>query len=357
MLLSKEIIEKQIWEGFLEECGEKTFLSSWNWGEFQKKMGYKIWRLGVYNSEQLIAVALVIKIQAKRGTFIFVPHGPVIKNIGEQFSDVSENSSPMRALLEKLKEIAKQENCGFIRISVIWERREENVKIFKDLGFRNAPIHMHPETTWKLDIKPSEQELLMNMRKTTRYLIRQAEKNQDIEIVQSQDIKDVKKFDELYQATVNRHHFTPFSLEYLKNEFSVFQADNQISIFLGRYKGEIISSAIIIFWQGIGFYHQGASSLKHPKIPVSYLLQWEAIKEAKLRGCRLYNFWGIAPVKMINNQLSIINKNHPWAGLTLFKMGFGGYKKEYVKTQDLVLSPKYWLNYIVEKIRKTKRGL
>jgi len=32
------------------------------------------------------------------------------------------------------------------------------------------------EATWKLDIRPTEEELLKQMRKTTRYLIRQAEK-------------------------------------------------------------------------------------------------------------------------------------------------------------------------------------
>jgi len=274
----KVINQKQVWEGFLLGIQEKTFLDSWNWGEFQKKMGYKIWRLGIFENENLMSVALVVKITAKRGSFLFLPHCPIIKNGRELFSMIS-------AVLEAVKEIARKEKCSFIRIAPIWpaspdsrasrggERNQEHIKIFKDLGFRNAPIHMHPEITWELDISDSEDNLLMNMRKTTRYLIRQAQKNNDIEIIQSNDIQDIEKFNKLYQATVNRQGFAPFSLDYLKNEFSVFQPDNQISIFLGKYKNEIVSSAIIIFWQGIGFYHQGASSLKYPKIPVSYLLQ------------------------------------------------------------------------------------
>jgi lipid II:glycine glycyltransferase (peptidoglycan interpeptide bridge formation enzyme) len=225
---------------------------------------------------------------------------------------------------------------------------EENIKIFKDLGFREAPIHMHPEITWQLDITPPEEDLLMKMRKTTRYLIRQGIKNPDLKIIQSKKIEDVEIFNQLYRRTVSRHHFIPFSLDYLKNEFKAFLADNQVSIFFAKYKEEILASAIIIFWQKIAFYHQGASSLKHSKIPGSYLLQWEAIREAKKRGCELYNLWGIAPTDSLK---------HPWRGLTLFKKGFGGYKKEYIKTQDFVLSKKYWLNYIVEKIRKIKRGL
>lgn len=344
----KEISDKKIWEDFLSDCEEKTFLSSWNWGEFQREAGNKIWRWGVYENNNLISAALIVKISAKRGTFLFVPHGPVVK---EQKTENKEQI--LRVLSDELKDIAKKERASFIRIAPILpeigEGGERNGEIFKKLGFINAPIHMHPELTWELDVSSSEGNLLAKMRKTTRYLIRQAQKNKDIEIIQSQRVEDIENFNNLYQRTVGRRHFAPFSLNYLKNEFSAFIDDNQISIFLGKYKGELLSSGIFVFWQGIGFYHHGASSLKYPKIPVSYALQWEAIKEAKKRGCQKYNFWGIAPIENF--------KRHPWAGLTLFKIGFGGCKKEYVKTKDFPLSNRYWPIFIFEKLRKTKRGL
>jgi len=38
-------------------------------------------------------------------------------------------------------------------------------------------------------------------------------------------------------------------------------------------------------------------------------------------------------------------------------MGFGGYKREYVRTQDLPLSWKYWPIAIFEFLRRKKRGL
>ncbi len=367
----KEINNKGVWESFIAGCEEKTFLHSWNWGEFQKMLGKKVWRFGVFGEGQIISIILVLKIKAKRGTFLFIPHGPLLIPIRGN-SKQYENSSLrqgfdgqskfkiLNILINKLKQLVKSEKASFIRIAPAWKKTEENNKIFKDLGFRNAPIHMHPELTWELDISPSEDELLMNMRKTTRYLIRQAEKNPNIEIIKSQSIKDVKSFNQLYQETVKRHNFVPFSLEYLKNEFSAFDRDGQILIFLGKYKGEIISSAMVIYYSNIGYYHQGASSRKYAKIPVSYLIQWEAIKEAKTRGCKAYNFWGIAPTDDKNprrNPFGILRGRHPWYGLSLFKKGFGGYRKEYIKTQDLALSKKYLLTNIFEKIRKRKRNL
>jgi lipid II:glycine glycyltransferase (peptidoglycan interpeptide bridge formation enzyme) len=339
----KEIQNKEVWEGFLEKCQEKTFLHSWNWGEFQIKTQNKIWRLGVYKNDDLNAVCLLIKIAAKRGSFLFVPHGPVVQPQNEKSKE-----EILKILLAKLKEIAKEEKVDFIRISPIWRNSSENTEIFKKLGFSKAPIHMHPELDWELDIFSSEEEILAGMRKTTRYLIKQALKNTDINIVQSQNVNDIDVFDEINQETVKRHGFVPFSTNYLKSQFSIFSSDNQITIFLGKLKEEPIVSGIFVFWQGTVYYHHGASSSKYSKIPVPYLLQWEVIKEAKKRDYKLFNFWGVSPEG---------KKSHPWAGLSLFKKGFGGREKEYVATQDFPLSARYWLIFIFEKLRKLKRRL
>ena len=347
----REIDDENIWESFLKNCYPKTFLQSWNWGEFSKSMGQKIWRLGVFEKEELLATCLVVKVKAKRGTFLMVEHGPNIKNSKFQIPNSKQIPNPkfqiLNILLEKLKEIAKQERASFIRVCPIWERKKENEEVFKKLGFRNAPIHMHPEVSWILDLDKTEEELLYGMRKTTRYLIRQAQKNSEIQIKKSQSLEDLKQFYKIYQETASRHSFVPFSFEFLKNQLETFKKDNQILILLGKYKNEIVAGAVIVYWQNGAFYHHGASLRRYSKIPVSYLIQWQAIKEAKQRGCSFYSFWGIAPED---------KPNHPWKGLTLFKKGFGGRKEEYVKTKDLVLSPKYWLNWIVETTRRIKRG-
>jgi len=347
----EQIEDKKTWEEFLKNCQDKTFLQSFSWGEFNKMMGNKIWRLGIRENSNFLSFALVIKIGAKRGTFLFVPHGPVIDSKVKSENDKEEVLS---FLTNELKNLAKAERCDFLRIAPILENNKENERMFKKLKFREAPLHIHPEITWELNVSRPEEDILKGMRKTTRYLIRQAMKNRDIEILKSKKIEDLEEFKKIYQETAKRHRFVPFSFEYLKSELLAFKDDNQILIILGKYRGEIVCGGIFIFWQGIAFYHHGASLKKYPKIPVPYLMIWEAIREAKKNGCEKFNFWGIAP---LNSKGEILNPKHPWAGLTLFKMGFGGNKKEYLKTQDLPLSKKYWLNYFVEKLRKRVRNL
>lgn len=330
----RDLNDKNVWEGFWEKCEEKSFLQSWNWGEFWKRQGHKIWRLGVYDGERLMLAVLAVKISAKRGTFLLVQH-----NVG-----ISE------ILLNQLKEIAKKEKCDFIRMAPLLERTKENIKLFKDLGFKNSPMHASAyEATWKLSLREPEEELLSALRKTTRYLIKQTQKNPDILIEKSDELSDFATYKGLNEKAVKRQHFIPFSDEYIKNEFEILAKDRQVLWIFGKYKGEAIAAALVIFWSGKGFYHQAASDSSFAKLSIPYLVQWEAIKEAKKRGCKIYDFWGyVDPQKY---------PKHPWAGPSLFKIGFGGYKKEYVKTQDYPLSLKYRLTYIFENFRKIKRGL
>ncbi len=343
----KEITNKSQWEEFILQNKESTFLHSWNWGEFNKNTGEKIWRVGVFDSRdeatpRLVAVALIIKVKAKRGSFLFIPQGPILKisNIKYQISNI------LNELTTFLKNLGKKEEVGFVRVSPVLENSDDNLNIFKSCGFRNAPIHMmHPEMTWLLDITKSEEEILKGMRKTHRNLIRRAGKD-GVEIIQNTDEKYLKTFYDIHMETVRRHKFVPFSYDYIKSEVDEFKNNDQISIFSAKYKNKIISSAIIVFFGNQAFYHHGSSLSEYNKIPSSYLILWEAIKEAKKRNKEIFNFYGIVEDK----------PKHPWTGLSKFKKGFGGYKKELLHCQDLPLNKKYLITWLIETVRKVKRG-
>jgi lipid II:glycine glycyltransferase (peptidoglycan interpeptide bridge formation enzyme) len=60
----------------------------------------------------------------------------------------------------------------------------------------------------------------------------------------------------------------------------------------------------------------------------AYALQWKAIKTAKQRGFRYYDFLGIAPEN---------SNNHAWSGVTDFKKKFGGEVIDYPASSELIL--------------------
>lgn len=338
MLAIKEIKEKQVWESFLlknEEQKSFPFFQTWNWGQVQKSLGNTIWYFGLYEKEILVGVFLIVLVKAKRGCYILWRHGPAILQNKEQFIYV----------LSFLKNLAKENKASFIRISRFFKNDFFSKDYFKQLGFIKSPLQtIDAEVCWVLNIKSSEDELLKNMRKSHRYLIKKAQ-SIDLKIIKTTDPKDIALFLPLYKKLAVRQHFIEH--KGLEEEFKIFAKDNQAQLFLAKFEDKIIASAFIDFVGDIAIYRHGASDENFKQIPASYLLQWEAIKEAKKRNKKFYNFWGISPIGA---------KNHPWQGLTLFKTGFGGDYEYSFPTMDLPLSLIYWKTFIIDFISKIKKG-
>lgn len=334
----KKIDSKKEWENFVLSQSPNIFLQSWNWGEFHQSLGHKIFRLALVHNEKIMGVALLIKEEAMRGTYLACPGGPLL---------VDWKRENLKQIIDEMVKMGCQEKAVFLRVRPSILDNQENRKLFQSLGFRSAPMHMHAETTWQLNLTPSEDELLANMRKTTRYSIRRAARD-GVKIVQSKKIKDIEILYQLQMEAVKRHKFVPFSKEFMEKQLQTFVQDDQTSLFLAEYKKQILSVAMIIFYGDMAVYHYAGTSSKFPKIFSSYLLQWEAIKEAKKRGCKIYNFWGIAPTD---------DPKHRFAGVTIFKKGFGGERIDYLHAQDYCLSPLYQITYLFETIRRRIRRL
>ena len=340
-MTTTEISDQKLWDNFVTENATDTFLQSWQWGEFNKKLGEFVWRLGIYSGRSLVAVALVVKVGARRGRFLFVPHGPIIK---KELSSTSRKMVVVTVLTNWLKNKSKETNSSFFRIASVFERNEANILIFRKLGYRNAPIHMHAEQSWILDITPDNTTLISQMRKTTRQIIRK-EKQYQAEIKKSQNVKDIGLFSDLYNKSVKNRGFSGYKKKYLESEFVSF-APGRARLYFAYHNGNLLAAAFVILFGKSGFYHHGATNIENLLIPASHLLQWSIIQDLKKDGFQYYNFWGIAPED---------KTTHPWRGLTLFKKGFGGGAKNYVKTQDYVVDWVYFINWSVETIRRFTR--
>lgn len=337
-----EISLKKVWDNYFNTFQSPSFLQSWEWGEVQKNLGYDVVKVSISQGNTIHAISQIIKIRSRRGNFLFIPHGPIIYT---KIPNINKLNLILKELLQYLIVIAKNERFDFIRIAPILIDSQMNRQIFIDLGCKTAPIYMHAERTWVLDIDKSEEELLQNMRKTTRYMIHRAVRDKVV-IEERSDQQALHDFWKIYQETAAREQFIPYSPTYLMNEYEEFHKTGNALFLFGKVEDTILASALIVFTKSSGFYHQGASI--HSKFPVPYRMQWEAIKEAKKRGCSLYNFWGI-------KQKGRTPKD--WDGLTMFKTGFGGRQIDFVPTQDYIISPKYYFTFVYEKYLAYKRGV
>ena len=278
-------------------------------------------------------MAQIVKVTARRGTFLHVRHGPLL---------IQNSPSVWKSVFEAITQLAKKEHCWFVRTNPLLADTDENRRLLGGLGGRPSAIHaMDGELCWVLDLDKSEDELLAQMRKTTRYEIRKAMKlGGEVKVGTGSDLT---MFLRLYKETSFRHGFVPH--QGIAQEFETFSGAGQAQLLLGSYKGEIIAGAIILFYGNQAIYHHGASA--RSPIPVSSLVQWEAIKIAKKRGFGFYNFWGIAPDDA---------PHHPWRGISLFKKGFGGHEVRYIHSHDIPISPLYLFSYAIESLRRELKG-
>jgi lipid II:glycine glycyltransferase (peptidoglycan interpeptide bridge formation enzyme) len=252
----------------------------------------------------------------------------------------------VQVFFDYLKEFATEKQVDFVRLSPMAKNTPENLAVLKSHGYRAAPMHVLAENSWLLDLTDSEDELMRNMKKNHRNLIRRCIK--EGVIVTKEGKAGLSHVHDLLDETAKRLNFHRFSRTYIDQEFDAFAPDH-VETFVARLPdGRVDAAAVIMFYGTMAVYRHSGSLGLDRKVPTSYLIQWEVIKEAKKRDMSWYNFWGVEPKDA--------SKNHPFAGIGHFKRGFGGEQFDLIHCHDLPITPKYWFNYTVEMIRKWKRG-
>lgn len=332
-----EVKDEKEWENFNLARKCPSYFQSWGWGQVQKNDGIETKRYGIYENLKLIGIFQAFNIRAKRGHYLHIRQGPVIDEWNE---DV------IFQVFNFIKKIAKKKNFSFIRISPLFGADDKNnINLLNKIGFRQSPIHnVDAENRWVLNIEQDLDSIMSKMRKTTRYVIRKG-MNLNIKIVRTNKLDDIDKFFSVYYETAKAKNFVPLPL--VKEEFEEFKKNNNAFIYFALLDKKILSTAIITYYGKEAIYRHGATSFEGRNTPSSYLLQWQAIQDAKKRGLSIYNFYGIAKDD---------NPKNPWYGLSQFKKGFGGEQVDFIHSQDLPLSKKYWLTYLIDYFTELKKG-
>lgn len=341
------------WDEYLTAQWASPFLQSWMMGEVYRDVGETPVRLEARNDRgDIEGICQAFVVAARRGRHLSVPYGPV-----------ASSDDAFEALCDQLKKAAEDSGCSFVRISPFLPADSAEAKNAASVAKVSAPLHLLAEHVWYIplrkdwhwnpDAPASEheprdgEEIMANMRKNTRNLTRRA-KREGVKVVRSDDIeRDMPEFIRLHDETRKRHKFTPYSNDLFHAQVKHFHKEGNCTLYLAKYEDETLASSIHMHFGGETSYHHGASTMAHPKIPATTLLQWTAINDALERGDAVYSFWGIAPQGV---------KRHPFAGVTLFKRGFGGEMLELMHCRDMPIRPSYVLTHAFERLRKLKRG-
>jgi len=206
-----------------------------------------------------------------------------------------------------------------------------------------APHDMQPRQNLIVDITLSEEELLARMKSKTRYNVRLAQKK-GVEVFATREKKHIDVFCNLVEETARRKHIVAHKRSHYHVIFAHMPPE-VMQLYVARYNDRIIAANMVSFYNGVATYLHGATADKYRNVMAPFLLQWQAMVDAKKKGCVWYDFGGVFPAD------TDVGKQ----GITRFKTGFAPHVQPYTTqgSYDMVLSPsRYKMYHILQKTKK-----
>ncbi len=294
----------------------RGLLQSEFWALFRIRLGWEARAFRCSCREKRFALLVLIRALGLGQRLAYVPHGP----------EIEVSPEDRESFLEELAQALRPHlgGCIFIRFDLPWGTEGQG-RFPRPLGgaLQKAPLDIQPSSTVLLDLQGDEQSLLAAMKSKTRYNIRLSEKK-GVEI--RDEIADSEAGERaladwyrLYRETARRDKITLHSESYYRGLFAVSgqqgSAAVELHLLSARHEGELLAGIIVALKGKQAWYLYGASSNSKRNLMPAYGLQWQAMRLARERGCRLYDLFGIPPGN---------DPQHPMHGLYRFKTGFGG---------------------------------
>jgi len=345
-------MDSYTWNKRIASLPDPQLLQTWEWGQLKASYGWQT----QYRSWDQEAASLILKRRlplsgfAARLSILYAPRGPLL--------DWS-NASLRRQVLDDLKDHARQEGSIFIKIDPFIIQgtgltsddlahphplANEITNDLRSRGWQLSQEQVQFQNTVMIDLTPTEDSLLANMKQKTRYNIRLAEKK-GVRIRTGTE-KDVSLLYKMYAETSLRDRFTIRDETYYQRAWGGFlpESNHQQGSYhtpiaeplIAEVDGEPVAAVIVYRFAQTGWYLFGMSRQLHRDKMPNYLLQWEAMKRLKYAGCTRYDLWG-AP--------DGLQEDDPLWGVFRFKEGLGGVVVRSSGAWDLPIRPSLYRFY------------
>jgi len=304
------------WNRFLQKHPNAHLLQTGEWGELKSGFGWEPVR--IVNGEE--GVQILFRKLPLGFTIGYIPK-PVISNqsISEQF-------------WEEIDEMCRRHRAIFLKL----EPDSWNFEFILYLpSFILSKHNIQPPRTMIIDLSGNEEEILARMKQKTRYNIRLAMKKG----VTVRAWDDVESFHKMMLVTGDRDRFGVHSLEYYRCAYELFHPTGMCELLVAEYEGRPLAALMVLARGRRAWYFYGASTDEERNRMPTYLLQWEAVKWAKARGCEEYDLWGVPDEDEATLEANFENRQDGLWGVYRFKRGFGGELKRVAQALDRVYNP------------------
>jgi len=303
------------WETFLSRYPEAHLLQTPDWGALKASFGWEvIWLVSAGPGGELGAQVFFRRLPLGF-SMGYIPKGPV----GAWSTGREQELVSWQAFLSAVDPLCTRRRAVLLKVEpdVLGTIQLSDVP---GNGFRSSEHAIQPQRTLLVDLSGDEGEILARMKQKTRYNIRLAEKKG----VRVQPSADLQGFYRLMQVTGRRDRFGVHSLAYYRKAYELFYPQKACELFVAEFDGQLLA-ALMVFAQGKrAWYLYGASADSHRELMPAYLLQWEAMRWARARGCTSYDLWGVPNLEEETLEAHFTERSDGLWGVYRFKRGFGG---------------------------------
>jgi peptidoglycan pentaglycine glycine transferase (the first glycine) len=309
------------WNQFLESHPEAHLLQLGEWGELKKNFGWKPVR--IINNE--VGAQIL---------FRRLPLGLTVGYMPKPFFALSEVEGQF---WKEVDSICRKNKTIFLKLEPdSWETSF----LIPPSSFILSSDNIQPPRTIVVSIDGNEETILSCMKPKCRYNIRLAEKKG----VTVRAWDDIPAFHEMMTVTGGRDNFGVHSLEYYQRAYELFHPKGICELLVAKYEGKPLASLMVFANGKRAWYVYGASNDHERNRMPTYLLQWQAIRWAKARGCEEYDLWGVPDENEDVLEANFEPRHDGLWGVYRFKRGFGGQLKRAAQAMDRVYNPLlYWL--------------
>ena len=330
-----ETSQDEVWDSFVNAHGQGHFLQSQGWGMLKASAGWHPLRVALWDMqrEQIIAGAQVLRRSAahvppRLGHLAYIPRGPVL----DWSRQNDENAELPELFFSQLLPFLRAQGAIALHVELpLLDDEKQSLLARQSL----TALHFHPVPpvqpirTILLDLTQDEQSLLANMKEKWRYNIRlSARKGVQVRAASSRE--DVQAWYRLLQITGQRDRFGIHSFDYYWRAWQIFTTTGQAQLLLAEYEGQLLAGIFVGYMARQAIYLYGASSNEQRNLMPNYLLQWEAIRQARACGATTYDLWGIPETD---------DADEAMAGVYRFKSGWGGRITRFAGNYEYVFRP------------------
>lgn len=332
------------WDELVAGLGGQPF-QSWAWGELKAHFGWQPFRLAAADGRS----AAQVLVRPYRGLAVaYVPRGPVLTASTEIDS----------TLLERAVGLARSHRAAFLRFEPDVLENDPGAPALdaqlREAGFRVSQRTLQPRSTIRLDLTPTEDQLLAAFSKGHRADIRRAERD-GVTVRAGTPEADPDVLHQVLSATRERKSFGFHSAAYYRQLLRAF--GDAARLLVAEQEGQPIAASLVLAWGGHGTYLSAGSTTAGLEHRAAHLLQWHAIRWARERGAVAWDLWGIADArgrhelavadgKASAQELAALEataRRDPLDGVFRFKKGWGGQVVRSVPAYDRVfIAPAYW---------------